>query len=182
MGRDKAFLELNGRTLLQHALDLARCVTANIFIVGPSSKFGSFGPVLEDVLPGRGPLAGIHAALKATTSEINLILALDTPFVSAAFIQYLAAEARTTNAAVTYPLVSGQSQPLCAVYRRSFLPVAEESLQQGHNKIDPLFALVPCRVIDDSELMRLGFDAGMFDNLNTPKDWEAARLRGSANS
>ena len=112
MARDKAFLELNGRTLLQHALDLVRCVTANIFIVGPSSKFGSFAPVLEDVVSGRGPLAGIYTALKATTSEMNLILAVDTPFVSAAFIQYLAAQARTTDAAVTYPLISGQSQPL----------------------------------------------------------------------
>ena len=34
MGQDKAFLQLGGRTLLAHALELARAVTGNVWIVG----------------------------------------------------------------------------------------------------------------------------------------------------
>jgi molybdopterin-guanine dinucleotide biosynthesis protein A len=180
MGQDKAFLELDGRTLLDRALELARSVAGDVSIVGPKDKFARFGPVVQDILSGRGPLAGIHAALSSSKSDLNLILALDTPFVQAGFLRYLTGEAEGGAAVVTVPRIAGQSQPLCAIYRREFLAVAEDSLRHGRNKIDPLFSQVPCRVIDENELLRLGLDPQMFENLNTPEQWEQARHRSSA--
>src|SRR5690348_1515752 len=84
MGADKAFVPLDGRTLLARALDLARSVTPDVRIVGNPETFASFAPVVEDVFRDRGPLGGIHAALRASTKELNLILAVDVPFVSLA--------------------------------------------------------------------------------------------------
>ena len=66
MGHDKAFLQFGGRTLLEHALELAQGATGNARIVGSKEKFAGFGPVVEDIYPGHGPLAGIQAALAAT--------------------------------------------------------------------------------------------------------------------
>jgi len=192
MGRDKAFLLLDGRTLVERMLELARSVTAEVQIVGPRAKFAHLAPVIEDTYAGRGPLAGIHAALTASACELNLILALDTPFLDPRFLRYLveAAIPAAVSAAnfppqlplVTFPRAAGQSQPLCAVYRRAFAAVAESSLRQGRYKIDPLFATVPCREIGEPELRRLAFDPQMFDNLNTPDEWEQARKRGPAGS
>ena len=65
MGRDKAFVMLQGRTLLARALEVCRTVTSDVRIVGDRKKFAPFAPVVEDVFPGCGPLAGIHAALRA---------------------------------------------------------------------------------------------------------------------
>ena len=178
MGRDKAFLRLDGETLLVRALRLAGAVAGEVRIVGEAKKFGAYGRVVEDVYRDRGPLGGIHAALLSTTTELNLMLGVDLPFVQPRFLQYLVRQAQESGAVVTVARAGGGWQPLCAVYRREFADVAEQSLRQGRNKIDALFAQVKTRVIEEEELSREGFSAEMFRNLNTPEDWESAQ-RGS---
>jgi molybdopterin-guanine dinucleotide biosynthesis protein A len=177
MGADKAFLQFSGRTLLERALELARGVAEEVRIVGSREKFAEFAPVVEDEYAGRGPLGGIHAALAASGSEFNLMLAVDLPFLQLKFLQHLVGEARSAKAVVTVPQAAGGLQPLCAVYRRQFRTLAEQALAQGKNKIDSLFARIPVRVIEESELTRFAFPATMFDNLNTPEEWEQARGR-----
>jgi len=174
MGTDKALLAWRRRTLLEASLDLVRALTREVLIVGDRDKLSSYGPVVEDMFRERGPLAGIHAALRASATELNLVLAVDLPFVELKFLKYLLSQARATNALVTLPRTGDGWQPLCAVYRRAFADLAEQSLRQGKNKIDALFLPSATRVIEDSELARLGFSQEMFRNLNTPKDLEAA--------
>ena len=89
MGQDKAFLQLQGRTLLDHALETARSVTDQVWIIGQREKFAPYGPVVEDVYRDRGPLAGIHTALRSSTTELNVILAIDTPFIAKPVLEYL---------------------------------------------------------------------------------------------
>ena len=66
MGTDKAFVTLDGRTLVARALDVARSVTSDVRIVGEPRRFAAFAPVVEDEFPGCGPLGGIHAALRSS--------------------------------------------------------------------------------------------------------------------
>jgi len=176
MGADKAFLQWGNETLLNHALRLAGAVANAVRIVGDATKFGGLAfAVVEDVYRNRGPLGGIHAALSSTPSELNLMLAVDLPLMKREFLAYLIAEARKSEAMVTVPNAGGGLQPLCAVYRREFADTTEESLRAGKNKIDPLFAKVSTRVIEEEELLRAGFSAEIFRNLNTPEDVEQAR-------
>jgi molybdopterin-guanine dinucleotide biosynthesis protein A len=175
MGADKAFVELDGRTLLARALEVARAVTADVRIVGDAAKFAGFAPVVEDVFRGSGPLGGIHAALRASGAELNLMLAVDVPFVSAALLEFLIGRARSSAAVVTVAQAGGRWQPLCAVYRREFAVGAESALQRGRYKIDALFDEVPTLVVGEEELAAGGFSGGMFRNLNTREEVEAAR-------
>ena len=175
MGRDKAFVEFDGKALLLRSLELVRTVAPNAGIVGDREKFSSFGPVIEDVYPERGPLGGIHAALANSKAEFNLMLAVDLPFVEPRFLEYLIAQACACGATVTVPRVDGGWQPLCAVYRREFAAVAEQALMAGNNKIDLIFPKVEIRVIDETELSKLGVSGSMFRNLNTPEELENAR-------
>jgi molybdenum cofactor guanylyltransferase len=179
MGEDKAFLRLGGCTLLERALELARDLAGNAWIVGSAAKFAALGPVIEDVYAERGPLGGIHAALTQTSTELNLMIAVDLPFVQADFLNYLITRARETAAVVVVPRGGGGLQPLCAVYRRAFAEVAERSLRAGKNRIDSLFPEVKTRVIDREELKQNGFSEEMFRNVNTRQDWQEARLRTS---
>jgi molybdopterin-guanine dinucleotide biosynthesis protein A len=208
MGRDKAFLSLHGTTLLERALAVARAATPQVTIVGPREKFAAYGNVVEDLYAGQGPLAGIHAALSSSASELNLVIGVDTPFLDPRFAQFLVEQARTSAAVVTFPVLnlppriatdshgsnmshsdprssakirgsvpSGQAQPLCAVYRREFAAVAEAALRQGRNAIVPLFAHVTVRQVGENEMRELAFDPRMFDNLNTPEEWDQACRR-----
>lgn len=175
MGTDKASLQFDGRTLLARALDLLHALTPEVRIVGSAAKFAPHGRrVVEDIYPGRGPLAGIHAALSASTTELNLILAVDLPFVSESLLRFIVEQARAADAVVTVPRIAGGYQPLCAVYRRAFAPVAQAALEAGKNKIDALFADTTTRILEEPELRRFAFGAAMFDNLNTPEDLRRA--------
>ena len=174
MGSDKAFLGWGKQTLLAHSLALARTLSPEALIVGPSAKFASYGAVVEDVLRDRGPLGGIHAALLASATDLNLILAVDLPLIEPKVLKYLVAEARRSTAIVTVPRVAGGWQPLCAVYRREFARIAERALREGNNKIDSLFTLVEIHAVEEQDLSRLGFSSRMFQNVNTPKDLEKA--------
>jgi molybdopterin-guanine dinucleotide biosynthesis protein A len=170
MNADKAFVEFDGSTLLVRALSLAASASPETWIVGPRQRFAAFGQVVEDVFPNHGPLGGIHAALRASNTDLNFLLAVDLPFVEVDFVQYLLTQAQISNAMATVPRAGGGWQPLCAVYRKPFADVAELALHQSANKIDPLFAKVVVRVVEETELKSAGFLPEMFRNLNTPED------------
>jgi len=174
MGADKALLEFEGETLLARTLRKARSVAGRVCIVGAREKFELYGPVIEDVYADRGPLAGIHAALQATTTELNLVMAVDLPFLPESALKYLLEQARACDAVVTIPRIGGFRQTLCAVYRLEFAELAEESLRSGRNKIDPLYEQTSVRVLEEEELAEVDIEASMFENLNTPQDLERA--------
>jgi molybdopterin-guanine dinucleotide biosynthesis protein A len=169
MGTDKAFVMLDGETLLGRALNLTRSVTADVRIVGSAEKFEAFAPVVEDVFRDCGPLGGIHAGLRTSSAELNLVLAVDVPFVSEELLRYLIARARKSAAIAIVPQTRGW-QPLCAVYRREFADAAEVALRAGRYKIAELFSAVETEKIDESELESAGFSSAMFRNLNTQQD------------
>jgi molybdopterin-guanine dinucleotide biosynthesis protein A len=201
MGTDKASLSLNGKTLLEHALTTVRQVAKEVFILGSHQLYGDYGAeVIEDIFPGCGPLGGIHAALSHVkqmiqlirlesqppqlqplppSATLSLVLAVDTPFITAEFLSYLAEQAVNSGAVVTTPEIDAYPQPLCSVYSLDFLPIAEQALKAGNYKIVPLFPKDKTLVIKESEVRRFAFPADMFENLNTPEDLERARRRSS---
>ena len=185
MGRDKAFLVFDGQTLLERALGVLGAVCDTVIIVGEPAKFAEYAtvksaaaksenanqePVVADIFPGCGPLAGIHTALTHSTAELNLMLAVDMPFVSKELLAFLFAAAGEGSAVITVPRTSKGLQPLCAVYRREFLTVAEQALRAGRYKIDAAFSGVSIHEIDSAELAAAGFTERSFFNVNTPAD------------
>jgi molybdopterin-guanine dinucleotide biosynthesis protein A len=175
MGSDKALLTLpDGETLLEHAMALGASVAREVCLVGPRERYASYawaGKIVEDVYPGRGPLAGIHAALRASSTEWNLIVAVDTPLLTSALLRWLIDRAKeSSGAVVTLPRVNGQWQPLCAVYRREFGALAQSALEEGRYKIDLLYRAVQTRVLEEDELRAAGFGAELFGNLNTMEE------------
>lgn len=171
MGTDKALVMLDGHTLLDRALEVMRTVTVDVRIVGDPEKYGKFAPSVLDLYPNCGPLGGIHAALHSSPTELNLMLAVDLPFVTPGLLQFVLARAKNFDlASVTVPRAVGRLQPLCAVYRRDFVVPAEQGLRAGRYKIDALFDTRTTHVIEEDALLTAGFSASMFGNLNKPED------------
>jgi molybdopterin-guanine dinucleotide biosynthesis protein A len=188
-GVDKVFLEFGGQTLLDRALTVMSEVCDRVTIVGDPARFANYGSseyasskyesVVPDIFPGCGPLAGIHAALVHSPAELNLMLAVDMPFVSPELLAFLfaVAEDEANHAIITVPRTSKGFQPLCAVYRREFSMAAEQALRAGKYKIDAAFSGLSIRVIEEAELAAAGFSERSFFNVNTPQDRLAAEGR-----
>jgi molybdopterin-guanine dinucleotide biosynthesis protein A len=199
MGRDKAVLSLDGCALLERALSTAGEVAHEVFILGPNRLSGNFGKTIEDIYPGCGPLGGIHAALsylkrekRADSAEprLALIIAVDTPFLTAEFLSFMIDRATQSGAVVTTPEIGGYTQPLCAVYSLEFLPIAEQALKVAaagagksrEYKIVPLFPEGKTLVIGEPELKGFAFMPEMFENLNKPEDVARIRRRSQGKS
>ena len=173
MGRDKAAVELGGRTLLERALDTWQGFGAAVQLsVGPAER-GVLAPegvrAVADVYPGRGPLGGLHAGLLACDTELLLLAAVDTPFVTKELAEALAEAAEAIPGDAYVYTVEGRPQPLFALYRKSCLPAAESLLEAGENRMGQLLSRVGtvCLPGEGKE--------HCFVNLNTPEDVERAR-------
>lgn len=170
MGRDKALVELNGRTLLDLALSRWRGFGRMLQLsVGPKERAALAPegvPAVTDVYPERGPLGGLHAGLLACRTDLLLLTAVDSPFVTAELAEGLLAAIGTADACV-YTL-DGQPQPLFGLYRRSCLSAAEELLRAEENKMGRLLRRVDTVYLEAD-------DPAPFRNLNTPAELAAAR-------
>ena len=133
MGRDKALLQLGGRSMLDIALDKLRALplAAPPRIAGARSDAGA----VPDLHPGCGPLSGIEAALTASLRPLNVFLPLDIPLLPAGFLRWLLRRAQITGAMVTVPRIHGRPQPLCAVYHKELLGPITATLLADNYKV-----------------------------------------------
>src|SRR3954466_13707327 len=98
-GRDKWALVVEGQTILERQLAELTRVTEDILIVvapggGANARAvpaanGVTRRTITDIVPGCGPLGGIHAALAEARGEVVFVVACDMPYLNAAFIAYL---------------------------------------------------------------------------------------------
>lgn len=125
MGKDKAFLKVDGKTFLENAVDALypHCSPTKIVLNRLQNHFIEKIPAdisyIFDIYENRGALGGIHAALKDCKSDFAVILAVDLPFVSYKTIEKLSKIATRFNefSAFVSRQNDGRLQPLCAVYR-----------------------------------------------------------------
>jgi len=173
MGSDKALLYWAGETLIQRTLCVAHQACRRVLICGARERYGAFGEVVEDATPGQGPLSGIQAALAATETDLNLILSVDLPLMTAEFLVWLVQQAVSGGQRITSPEAQGQLQPLCAVYHREVAALADEALAKGDLKVTRLFRRTPTRIIGEHEIRAAGFEPSIFANVNTRQEYES---------
>ncbi len=174
MGRDKAFLEVDGLPLLARQITVARETGAReVFISGRAdTDYTAFGrPVLRDRFPNAGPLAGIEHALEVMTTPLLLVLAVDLPGLGVEFLRSLLA--RCEASAGVIPRVLDRVEPLVAVYPGAARPLAVTMLQEG-NRIMTSFAQRCVHSGLASEIELPPGDSRHFVNWNTPADISAA--------
>lgn len=177
MGRDKARVELDGRTLLSRAVATVRAAgIREVFISGREggNYTGLDCPVLYDAAPGCGPLAGIVEGLRAAGNPLVLVLAVDLPGMTGAFLRKLAARCNARTGAV--PELNGRLEPLAAIYPRRCQGLAEELLQEGR-RAARAFAEACRRERAVGAFPVAPSDAACFENCNTPADLATALVR-----
>lgn len=170
MGRDKAFLEIGGQTLLARQIQLVRDAGAEeVFISGRAdADYTAFGcAVLKDKFPEAGPLAGIERALDEASSPLLLVLAVDLPGMSADWLRQLAARCSKNSGAV--PRVRGNLEPLAAFYPKAALPLAVSLLHENSNAVKH-FAERCAQAALVNFVDVAGDEARFFLNCNSPAD------------
>lgn len=117
MGRAKAWLEIDGKPLIQLAVEKVRTLgICEIFISGRAGEdYSALNcPVLFDLEPGFGPIGGIERGLHECTSPLLLVLAVDLPRISPALLGRMRKACDRLTGVV--PKLCEQLEPLAAIY------------------------------------------------------------------
>ncbi|GHV47856.1 hypothetical protein FACS1894204_11650 [Synergistales bacterium] len=167
-GSDKAMFVWRGLTLSQRIVEECRLSFDEIIIVrGQEQRSLEIEDVKEvrDIYPGLGPLGGIHAGLVHASSDLAFVVACDMPAFSVVFAKRLLELADGLgDYDVVAPHDGEQLQPLCAVYRKSVLPVCAKMLVNGERSVKRLCGRVKTKVVDYKERGEI------FSNVNYTSD------------
>ena len=162
MGRKKAALTLLGKTFLQWQVEKLQALGIQDIMVSCPDRLEWPGiRTVPDVLPGRGPLGGLHACLGAAHCSRCLVISVDVPLVPVSGLAHLC-RAHTSGATVLRH--GGRQEPLIAVYDSKIAQTIQPLIEAGGVPVRSLAPRVPWHHFD-----YLGPQA-LLMNCNTPEE------------
>ena len=169
MGQPKHLLSTSRGTVIDH---LHACLSPSFsetLLVGRelSHELPKLRMV-EDLHPARSPLVGIYSGLAAAQTDLCFVLACDMPFVRSRLVKELLS--RAFDADVVVPIVRGYYEPLCAVYRKSAIPVIATALERNDLKVTKIYEYLRLCAVPEEEVRTVDPDLSSFINLNTPHE------------
>lgn len=170
MGRDKALIELNGKPLIEHALERVSGLAEPILVVADrADRYTLPGAIcVGDDMPGEGPLAGVVTGLRAAGAGAHLVVACDMPHLQRDLMRTMLLS--VSDFQVVAGRVDGHTMPLCAVYTQQVLRTAERLLETGERALRCVPEACKTRWLDEVELRQYDPDLLSYRNLNTPQD------------
>ncbi len=178
-GNDKVSEAIGSKSLLQQVITSLRFLGGEIIVVTsdehPISESIDHPKlrILTDILPGKGPLGGIYTGLTASTTEYNLVVASDMPFLNEALLRHQIEISEGYD--ITVPRVGKLVEPLHAIYAQSCLDPMAEMMKEDRLSIYQLFRRVRVRYMEAAEIERFDPEHRSLFNINTKADLAAAR-------
>ena len=167
MGQNKAELRLMGKTLLQLQTDkLFTLGIQDVMLSGADCPALPGVRVIPDEYPGKGPLGGLHACLRAARNPSCLVVSVDTPLIPAAALSHLC---RSHREGVTVLRHREWEEPLLGVYDRCAADPISALISAGRYAVRTLKDTVCWNCFDypgPEELLM---------NCNTPEDFTAVK-------
>ncbi len=177
LNKSKDQIKLAGRPLIDWVIStltsLDNLTKEDIIIVSSKEKYSNFKRVFKDIFPQKGPLGGIFSGLKVSTSQYNLLVGCDMPFIEVKLLQYMIENINTYD--IVIPCYGkGLIEPLCAIYSKSCLEVIERNIKAGVLSVREIFPHLKVKFIKEEEIKK--FDVGLYSffNINFKRDFTKA--------
>ena len=179
MGRDKAFIAIDGVPLWRRQLQLLEDLRPHeLFIAGPAhEEWQQIGCIIiPDAAPDAGPLAGIVAALQRCSAPLLLVLAVDLPIMTGCYLRELVESCAPECGVV--PSRDKQHEPLAAIYPKQSLALAERRVASRDLSVQNFAARCLAEgLVVQKEITR--DKRPLFLNMNTPDDLALASADAS---
>jgi molybdenum cofactor guanylyltransferase len=179
MGRDKAFVILQGKPMIEHVIERTASLekVETILVTNKPDEFAHLNlPMFADVLPEKGSLGGIYTAITHSRARYTLTVACDMPFLNTALLGYMIGLLDESGAHydVVVPRYEGYPQGLHAIYSKACLEPIRRKLDADRLKVIGFYDEVRVRYLDEPEYAPFDTDGRSFSNVNTPDQLDAA--------
>jgi molybdopterin-guanine dinucleotide biosynthesis protein A len=165
---DKGLVDFAGQPMVAHVIARLAPQVGSLLINANqnAARYAALGhPVVADAIGGfAGPLAGLHAGIRAATTPYVVTSPCDSPFLPVDLAARLAAALDDAGAELAVARTGEQPHPVFALVDRRVLPHLERFLQDGGRKIDAWYATL--------NVTEVSFDdeADAFRNINTRQE------------
>ena len=167
MGKDKALLPFaDCDTLSEFQYNKLSALFDRVYISSKEDKFDFKARVITDRYEESSPLVGIISLFETLDADKLFILSVDAPFIDEKVIDVLLKYRDNKCDAIIAQSPSGV-QPLCGIYKRSILPLAQKHFKEGNHRLNHLLKEA------DTEFVSFKDDVP-FTNLNHPHEYESA--------
>lgn len=189
LGYDKRQLKLwdeSGPTLLQHTVELAASLCAEVIVVlnDPEAWTQLPARIVADVYPDGGALGGIYSGLAAASYEHALTIAADMPLLNRELLGWMLAQPRDYDVLVPQPGTPGVQgrarnrlgvESLHAIYSRACLVPIARQLEAGNPQVIGFYPEVRVRLLEPPLIAQFDPAGNAFRNVNTPEDLDVVR-------
>jgi molybdopterin-guanine dinucleotide biosynthesis protein A len=170
MGRDKATVFFRGKPLWKIQLETLRHFEPVQILVSAKTE-PAWRPhdviFVADTPPFRGPLSGLAASLEKMRTTHLLALAIDMPWMSNSYLEFLSAQLEPGCGVV--PTFAHRAEPLAAIYPKEAVAEIENALAGTDFSLQSLVcALVRAQKL--REIPVAGEQRQLFRNINQLAD------------
>ena len=173
-GRDKLAEPIDGRPLLDHAIECVRSLADEIVVVlAPSDAraLPSGVRTVHDPVAFEGPLAGLGAGLEALRSPIALIVGGDMPSLRTSVLAALLASRRDGDSVIAALRDGDRARPLPIAVRVPDVAAAvDRLLERGERRLGAVLDELPTTVIEESVWRALDPAAATLRDVDIPAD------------
>lgn len=171
MGLNKAFLEIDGKRLIDRTFAVYRQIFSEIIIVtndSPSYTEFKDAEVVTDIYPDKGSLGGIYTGLFYAKNDYAFVAACDMPSLNKDFIFFMIDQIDQHD--IIVPELAGGFQALHAIYSRRCLRAIKKMISADQLKIAGLYKEMSLLKINEAQIKPFNTKGNIFININTPDD------------
>lgn len=170
-GKNKAFVSVGGRRIIDRLLDVFSDLFDEIILVTnhPELFLQWDLTIVTDIFDLRSSLTGIHTGLFYSNNPYAFFSACDTPFLKKEMVEILVKQIEK-KIDIIMPETAAGFEPLCAIYSKRCLKPAEDHLKANKVKIQWAFRSNRIKNITENQLRTVDPELRSFLNINTPED------------
>ncbi|MGQ9645264.1 MAG: molybdenum cofactor guanylyltransferase [Thermodesulfobacteriota bacterium] len=170
MGKNKAFIEIDGAPIIQRIYDLFKTLFPEILIITNEAELFQTieAKIYTDLVPDQGVLGGLYTGIFYANNPHAFCVACDMPFLKGPLIRYLIE--KIDDYEVVVPKTRDGLQPLHAIYSKSCLGPIKKIMDQGKLKITDIYPMVKVNIVKEDEFLHLDPTRESFLNVNTPEE------------
>lgn len=176
-GKNKAFLKIGGRILIDQIVEKMGRLSNEIIIVTNILKKFDYLPkkfdylnvkLIKDIIPYKGSLGGIYSGLLFAKNNSIFVVACDMPFLNIPLLKYIISFFQDYD--VVIPKINNFFEPLHAIYSKKCIKPIKRLIDENNLKIIDFFKDVNVKFVKKNEIEKFDPDFLSIFNINTLED------------